>query len=210
RSARLVSATAEELGSGAGDALGNSESLLAALDAARPSNDGQVGASDADARSIRAGKIDDSVVGLGVATHQFVGLRNFDDFLHARHLFQRAGLDFSLVAGDADGGALRSGHGVGAVSERFDFLANGAHLLFGGLRLHDYEHSCYPGLFSLAGWRGTGQTVGAKPWLPLASLAPRANPMVIWLNSQWENHENWHHVLSNLRRQRSGRYRTGT
>jgi hypothetical protein len=34
---------------------------------------------------------------------------------------------------------------VGAVSERFDFLANGADLLFGGLRLHDYEHMGAPG-----------------------------------------------------------------
>ena len=50
------------------------------------------------------------------------------------------GFDLALVAGDADGGALRAGHGVGAVSERFDFLADGADLLFGGLRLHDNEH----------------------------------------------------------------------
>ncbi len=42
-----------------------------------------------------------------------------------------------VLSGDADGGALRSRHGVGAVPERFDFLANGADLFFGGLRLHD-------------------------------------------------------------------------
>jgi hypothetical protein len=58
--------------------------------------------------------------------------------------------DFAFVAGDADGGALRAGHGVGAIAERFDFLADGADLLFGGLRLHDYEHGGYPELFSLA------------------------------------------------------------
>jgi hypothetical protein len=39
---------------------------------------------------------------------------------------------------------------VGAVSERFDFLAYGADLLFGGLRLHDNQHSEYPEILSLA------------------------------------------------------------
>jgi hypothetical protein len=29
---------------------------------------------------------------------------------------------------------------VRTVSKRFDFLANSADLIFGGLRLHDYEH----------------------------------------------------------------------
>ena len=78
------------------------------------------------------------VVGLGVATDQLVGFGDADDFLHAGHFVQRPGFDLALIAGDADGGALRAGHGVGAVSKRFDFLANGAYLLFGGLRLHDY------------------------------------------------------------------------
>ena len=64
-------------------------------------------------------------------------MRDLDDFLHARHLFERALLDFALVAGDADGGALRARHGVRAISQLLNFLANGAHLLFGGLRLHD-------------------------------------------------------------------------
>ena len=82
-------------------------------------------------------KVDDRVVLLDIAADQLVGLGDADDFLHARHFVERAGFDFALVAGDADGGALRSGHGVGAVSKRFDFLADGAHLLFGGLRLHD-------------------------------------------------------------------------
>jgi hypothetical protein len=34
---------------------------------------------------------------------------------------------------------------VGAVSERFDFLANGADLVFRGLRLHDDKHMGAPG-----------------------------------------------------------------
>ena len=72
-----------------------------------------------------------------VAADQFVRLADADEFLHARHLVQRAGLDFAAVSGDADGGALRARHGVGPVSQLLDLLANGAHLLFGGVRLHD-------------------------------------------------------------------------
>ncbi len=79
----------------------------------------------------------DRIVLLDVAADQFVRLRNLDHFLHAGHLFQRALLDFALVAGDADGGALRARHGVGAISQLLNFLTNGAHLLFRGLRLHD-------------------------------------------------------------------------
>ena len=118
-----------------------------AFDAARSGDDGEVGASDGGGR---IGKLDDGVVGLRVAADQFVGLGDANDFLHSGHFFERAGVDFALVAGDADGGALRAGDGVGAVSKRFDFLANGADLLFGGLRLHDDEHSKYSELISLA------------------------------------------------------------
>ena len=46
RGAGLVGAAAEELGSGASDALGDDECLFAALDAARAGDDGQAGASD--------------------------------------------------------------------------------------------------------------------------------------------------------------------
>jgi hypothetical protein len=46
---------------------------------------------------------------------------------------------------------------VGAVSERFDFLANGADLLFGGLRLHDDEHMGTPKVISLASGAAKGK-----------------------------------------------------
>ena len=87
------------------------------------------------------GKADDGVVFLHVAADEFVGLRDLDDFLHARHFFERALFDFALVAGDADGGASGARHGMSAISKFFDFLANSAHLLFGGLRLHDDQHN---------------------------------------------------------------------
>jgi hypothetical protein len=58
--------------------------------------------------------------------------------LYARHLFQGAGFDLTLVSGNADGSSLRPGQGVGAVAQGFDLLTNGAHLVFGGVRLHDH------------------------------------------------------------------------
>ena len=63
------------------------------------------------------GKADDRVFFLQVAAHQLVGLADADDLLHAFHLVEGAGLDLRLVAGDADGGALRSGHGMRAKAQ---------------------------------------------------------------------------------------------
>jgi len=45
--------------------------------------------------------------------------------------------DGATVIVDADGGALRPGHGVGAVPQFLDLLTNCTDLLFRGLRLHD-------------------------------------------------------------------------
>ena len=114
--------------------FGNRECLLAVLNGARPGNYRQRRAADG---GVGAGKADDGVVFLNVAADQFVRLGDADDFLHARQFFQRARLDLALVAGNADGGALRAGDGVGAVAHRLDFLADRTHLLFGGVRLHD-------------------------------------------------------------------------
>ena len=134
RGAGLVGAAAEKLRPGATDALGHGKCLFAALDGARPGDNGQSRTTD---RGCRSRKADDRVVFLDVAADQFVGLRDLDDFLHARHFFERALFDFSLVAGDADGGAGGARHGVGAVAQLLDFLADIAHLLIGGVRLHD-------------------------------------------------------------------------
>ena len=80
---------------------------------------------------VRAGEADDGVFFLHVAADQFVGLADADDFLHAGHFFQGAGLDFALVAGDADGGALRARAWRARDTQvTLDLFANGAHLLF--------------------------------------------------------------------------------
>ena len=45
----------------------------------------------------RPGETDDRVVLLDVAADQFVRLGDADDFLHARHFFQRAGFDLARL-----------------------------------------------------------------------------------------------------------------
>jgi hypothetical protein len=115
-------------------ALGDGKGLLAALDGAGSGHDCQPWSSNCRRGS---GKADHGVVFLHIAANQLVGLRNANDFLDPGHLLQRALLDLAFVAGDADGGALRAGHGVCAIAEAFDFLADAAYLFFGGLRLHD-------------------------------------------------------------------------
>ena len=113
RSARLVGAAAEKLRACRGNLFGNGEGLLAALDGAGPGDDGEVAAANGGVGSREA---DDGVLFLHVAAGKFVGLGDADDFGHAGELFEVAAVDFALVAGDADGGALRSGQRMGAES----------------------------------------------------------------------------------------------
>ena len=133
RGARFVSAAAKKLRPGAAYVLGHRHGLVAIFDGAGPGDDGQI----RDRRRWRpCRESDDRVFLFDVAADQFVRLADADQFLHARHLVQRAGFDFATISGDADGGALRARHGVGPVAQFLDLLANGADLLFGGLRLH--------------------------------------------------------------------------
>src|SRR5207253_10548965 len=113
------------------------ECLLAIFNGARPGNDREILSAN---RSRSARKANDGVFFFDVAADQLVRLRYPDDFLHARHIVQRALLDFALVARDADRGAGSSGHGVRPVSERLDSLTDGAYLLFRGMRLHHDQH----------------------------------------------------------------------
>ena len=106
---------------------------VTAFDGARPGDDGESRASKG---RVCAGKGNDRILCFHVAAHQFVGLADADQFLHAGHLVQRARLDFGMVSRNADGSTLRARHGMGAVSQFLNLLANGAYLLFCGLRLH--------------------------------------------------------------------------
>src|SRR4051812_5927806 len=118
-------------------AFGHGERLLAALDSAGSRDNSQTGTSDCGCSSREA---NDCIFFFDVAADELIGLRNLNDFLHAGHFFQRALLDFTLVSGDADGGASGSGHGMRPVPKFLDLLANRAHLFFGGLGLHDNQH----------------------------------------------------------------------
>ena len=135
RCARLVGSAAKELRTRALDALCNRKRLLAALNRTGSGDDRELRPAN---RGIAPGKSNDSVLFLNVAADQLVRFRDADDFLHARHFFQRAGLDFALISGDANRSPLRSGNGVSAVAERLDFLADGAHLRFRSVRLHNH------------------------------------------------------------------------
>jgi hypothetical protein len=134
RGTRLVGAAAEELRAGGRDLFGNGECLLARFNGARTGDDGEVAAADLRVGSFKA---DDGVFFFDVAAGQLVGLADADDFGDAGELFDVAAVDFTLVAGDADGGALGSWHGMRAIAQLLDVVADGLDLFRRGLRLHD-------------------------------------------------------------------------
>ena len=78
--------------------------------------------------AVGAGKLMTVFLILDVAADQLVRFADADEFLHAWHFFERARLYFPAVASNADGRALRARHGMGAVSQALDFLANRPHL----------------------------------------------------------------------------------
>ncbi len=134
RGAGLVGAAAEELRAGGGDLLGDGEGLLAALDGAGAGDDGEVASADG---GVGAGEADDGVFFLHVAAGELVGFGDADDFGNAGHLFEVAAIDFALVAGDSDGGALGAGHGMRRGSPTVQCVRRRPGSLPRGLRLHD-------------------------------------------------------------------------
>ena len=134
RGAGLVSAAAEKLRAGGGHLLGDGEGLLAALDGAGTGDDGQIAAADG---GVGSRKADDGVFFFHVAAGEFVGLGDADDFGDAGERFKIAAIDFALVAGDADGGALGAGKRVGAEAQLLNVFADRLDLLRRGLRFHD-------------------------------------------------------------------------
>ena len=117
---------------------------------------------DRESRSAESGsgarETDHRVFFFHIAADQLVRLRDLNDFLHARHFFKRALFDFALVAGNANGGAGCARHGMRAIAELFDFLADGADLVFAGLRLHDYKHGIHLRLPSLSFPKGCSKS----------------------------------------------------
>src|SRR5208282_6372896 len=86
------------------------------------------------------GNADDGVLEFDVTADEFVGLADRNAFDDARHRFERANVHGALIAGDADCRASGARNGQRLVAKRLDSLANGANLVFGGMRLHDYQH----------------------------------------------------------------------
>src|ERR1700691_2820760 len=117
--------------------LRHGKRLLPALDSTGPRDYRQPGSTD---RSLSAGETNHRVVFFDIAANQLVGLRNLDDFLHARHLFERALLHLPLIPGDADSSPLRSRHSMRPVTQRLNLRANRAHLFLSSVRLHHYQH----------------------------------------------------------------------
>ena len=86
---------------------------------------------------VSAGEADDGVFFLHVAAGELVGLGDADDFGDPGELFEIAAVDFALVAGDADGGALGSGERMGAKTQLLNMVADRLNFFRRGLRLHD-------------------------------------------------------------------------
>src|SRR5262249_41941800 len=147
RSAWLVRSTAEKLRAGSAHPLSGGEGLIAAFDCAWSGNDRQ--ARTAEGR-VLTGEGDDCIFFFEVAADELVRLADPDEFLPSGLSSQRPRLHFALVARDAHRRALSSGHGVRPISERFNLLADRAHLLFGGVRLHHDQHAFTSEISSLA------------------------------------------------------------
>jgi hypothetical protein len=110
RSARFIGASTKELGPRAGNLLRYCECLLPGFDRARSCDYCQVKAANG---RIGTGEGNDRVLLLYITTDQLVGLRDPDHLGHAGEILEIALIHGATVAGDADGGALRAGHGMG-------------------------------------------------------------------------------------------------
>ena len=81
-----------------------------------------------------------AVVRLRLAADQLVGVRDADDFLDAGKVLEDLGIGRSRLAGDADGGAVRAGDGVGLEAHALDVADDGFDLIGPGPGFHDDEH----------------------------------------------------------------------
>jgi len=143
RSARFVSAAAEETNARGLQALGDGQTLLFGFNGAGTGNQSDVGTANEDvARG--SGNADDRIFFLDVAGNEFVGLGDGDAFDDAGHGLENAEVDGIVVAGDADGGASGARDGMSFEAEGFDAVADGADLFFGGVGLHDDKHRRNP------------------------------------------------------------------
>src|SRR5258708_14167517 len=143
RSARLVSAAAEQTRSGFFDALGDSQALLLGFHGTRASDESNVLAADDNlARGRRDSK--DAVFFFGVTPDELIRVADGDAFADTGHGFEDSEINCAFVAGDDDGRSNRAGDRVRSEAQASDALADFADLFLGGVRLHDNQHGWLP------------------------------------------------------------------
>ena len=89
---------------------------------------------------VRSFETDDGVVFFNLAADQLVGLRNPDDFRNTGHFFEIALIDLSLVSGDADRCARRTGHRMRRQVHSLDRQKDFVDLFLRGVGIHHNEH----------------------------------------------------------------------
>jgi len=92
----------------------NRKSLFAGFNRAWAGDNPQIAIAKA---AVTAGEPYDRIFFLGITAYQLIRLADLYDFLHAGHLIQRALLHGPLVAGNANGRALRPGNGVRPITK---------------------------------------------------------------------------------------------
>ncbi len=90
--------------------------------------------------AVAAGEANDRVFFFHVAAGEFVGFGDADDFLDAGERFEISAIDLALIAGDANGGALGAGKGMGTETQLDNVIADGLDLFRRSLRFHDNQH----------------------------------------------------------------------
>jgi len=135
RSARLVSATAQQLATGRFHRAGRRQNLLARLHRARSGAKRQFASPYRD-----TGNLDHRVVRLHLAADQLVRFRDADRLGHTHQVFKLCGVDRPGVAGNADRRPLRTRHHVRPESQALDFCANAGDIFRAGVGAHHNKH----------------------------------------------------------------------
>ena len=132
----LVCAAAEELSAGAFDPFRDRAGLVERLDRARTTDHDDPVSADVDSADI-----DDRVVRFCLTRHEFVGVRNADDFLDAGEVLEDLGVGLTLLLpGDADRGAVRARDGMRLQPELFDVAYDRFDLFRPRAGIHHDEH----------------------------------------------------------------------
>ena len=133
--ARLERAAAQEVGARRLDRPRDGQRLLHGLDRAGSGHQHQLGAADR-----HRAHAHDAVLALHLAGDELVGVGDRDDLQHAGKALEGRRIQGALVAGDADGGALRAGDRVGLEAAGLDRLLHAADLLRGRVLPHHHQH----------------------------------------------------------------------